>query len=242
MTTYTDHHYKSLQYQANLNLSLQLTIDFESFEKALEWLLQNGRNQTLKFQEVYEQPCAFTILERSYDIVDNNFEDYVETNTLGLYWLQPKLSIVFSEQAYRMTMREHLIFLSHDWEIPFPKWNIWIKNKNEPMPDIMDEFENIKEDKIFRDFGTRPNEDFKTDPDPNICDGSKIDLELVCGGGDEYFEFSLKRVLSQYHDEYREELEKYKKSTLKLSKRFDQYVDGGFVTDFAKQLNLIINN
>jgi hypothetical protein len=241
MTTYTDHRYKSLQYQANLNLSVQLTIDYDSFEKALQWLLQCGKGITHKFQDAYNQPCAFTILERNFDHANENFEDYVESETLDLYWLEPRLSIVFSEQAYRMTMREHLIFLSHQWDAPIPKWNIWIKNKKEPMPDIMDEFENIKEDKIFCDSGTRSGDEFKSLGQKN-CEDSKIDLELVCGCDDSYFEFSLKKMEKQYHDKYRKEFEKWKESTSVLLETFDSYVNGGLITDFAKQLNLIINN
>jgi len=83
---FTDHFYKSLQHNDKLGLSVQLTVDYDSFEKALERLLQNGRYITLRFQDTHNQPCALTVLERSF--ANGDFDDYVESNALDLYWLK----------------------------------------------------------------------------------------------------------------------------------------------------------
>jgi hypothetical protein len=83
---FIDHFYKSLQHNDKLGLSVRLTVDYDSFDKALEWLLQNGRDITLRFQDTHNQPCALTVLERSF--ANEHFDDYIESNALESYWLK----------------------------------------------------------------------------------------------------------------------------------------------------------
>ncbi len=240
MTTYMDHSHKLLQYENELNIVRQISQDFDEYDKALEWLLKNGKNITKIFQREYDQPCAIIILNRIYDFTYENFyENFYKYNIPDLYWLEPRLSFVFTEKAYYMTLREHYIFHSHDWDLPYPKWNFYIRNKQSTILNFIDEYDNIGFDNKYIEHGLRSDEDFSLDKE--LDDSDENNLEIICGCDNLYFEKQLKNYDVSTKENFKNEFNNYKNNRLVLSKVFDNYnADKTNINDFSEQLKILI--
>ena len=126
MTTYCDHDYKELQPKNVLNICNVVSV-FPDFNSAEKWLFKHGKKLNDNFYELYEQGCAFNIVEHKNYTTDDNFEDFLNNSGIDMYMTNRQFpTYVFSSSSYNMVLNEHFIFVSHDWSESIPWWITYI--------------------------------------------------------------------------------------------------------------------
>ncbi len=122
MSTYTDHNLHNLQYENVLDICQPIGY-FNNNLAAEKWILSKGLAFTEEFYQEHNQGCAFQIIQKSETIdslIDGLDEIY---EIMNLYFTNKYTpSHVFSEESYQMCLKEHMIYLSHDWDTIFPFW------------------------------------------------------------------------------------------------------------------------
>ena len=126
MTTYDDHQLQNLQSDNPLRIFNALAF-FNKVNDAEKYILKNGTTITKNFEKSYKEGCALCIIDQTnFNLVFDDLEDYLNIVNID-FCNKPYPTYVFSEKSYKMVMNEHLIFVSHDWMNPIPKWIKYIK-------------------------------------------------------------------------------------------------------------------
>jgi hypothetical protein len=129
MTVFKDHNLWVLQYEGDLKVNVKLK-SFENYEKAEEWLIENGKRITEDFTRLTGEPCVFYIVGEYFDDESLDNIEYLLHNKHDLSIIPTLPTYAFTETAYDMIFNENLIFISQDYGNPIPKHYAYV-NENE---------------------------------------------------------------------------------------------------------------
>lgn len=99
-----------------------------TYNDAYTWLISIGKSFTEKFYDHADQGSAFVIIEQSNQDAET-FGNELDDDKLNLFMLdRSRYHYVFSEESYKMCLNEHLMYLSNDWDQPFPIWLKYVQD------------------------------------------------------------------------------------------------------------------
>ena len=125
---------KDLQYNEILNICHSIAF-FTTKDQCVDYLIKNGKLITETFNNVYNQGCAFEIIERKnlsliYDII-SDVEFDKKMKSIDLYWCNTKReTYVFSIKSYNMVLIENFIYCLFDWSDPIPEYIKYYTSNN----------------------------------------------------------------------------------------------------------------
>lgn len=109
----------------NLSYDIHLLKTFVTLDRAIQWVLDNGREIIKEHKENYGRPLVITIVP--FDNKGEYASDEIPTN---MWMISNKryLTYAFTKEDYEMLLREHKRLLMGDWGMNFiPYWIVYCK-------------------------------------------------------------------------------------------------------------------